>query len=292
MGLGIYITPKLSFSGGGGAPPPSYDADATAYLNAVGILNDSTLYGGIAGSAIWTAFDTWFTDTKADGLYNDIIYFYPCIGTTASEHKWNAVNPLDTDAAYRLTFGGGATFSMNGVQWNGTNSYAETHLNPSTDYTSTNSFAIGHYSRTSAAVAQSIEQGLYKPGGFNENVYLWTQRSSDNQCVVKLATGTDFSSAVITNGLGLFHAQRSSSTANQVWQNTTKIINDTSITSVGLPNGDYPLGAYRNTSTGLSYWSNREVCCYYLIDRHLSDSEYTNWEANMLALNTALSRNV
>ncbi len=53
---------------------------------------------------------------------------YPFVGGTASTHKFNLKNPLDTNAAYRLTFFGGVTHSSNGIIGNGTNGYADTFL--------------------------------------------------------------------------------------------------------------------------------------------------------------------
>lgn len=291
LGIGLPIRINKRSGGGTPVPPPSFDADATAYLNAVGIINDSTLYGSIAGSAIWIAFDNWFKDTKADGLYNDILYFYPTIGTAASMHKWNAVNPLDTNAAFRLSFSGGATFSMNGVQWNGTNSYANTHLNMNLDTASTNSVAFGQYTRTDPpSGSANLDMGVYD--GTNTS-YLWSRWGGDGKTYVKLNGLNSSSASVINaNGTGLFHAQRSSSTDVQVWRNTSKIINTTSYNSTSAINGEMYLAALNLNGSSVANYSNREACCMYMINRHLSDAEYTNWEANMLALNTALSRNV
>jgi len=57
------------------------------------------------------AIDNLFTSLKSNSLYTKIQAFYPFLGTTATQHKWNGKNPLDTNVAFRLTFSGSATFS-------------------------------------------------------------------------------------------------------------------------------------------------------------------------------------
>jgi hypothetical protein len=67
-----------------------------------------------------------------------IIAAYPAIGGTADTCKYNFVNPADSDAAFRLQFFGGYTFSANGVKPNGTNAYAKTFINVSTNLSRNN----------------------------------------------------------------------------------------------------------------------------------------------------------
>lgn len=92
----------------------SVDADATNYTNISG------------NSSFSNTIQSLFIDLKNTGLYFKIQAFYPFLGTTAAQHKWNAKNPLDTNAAFRLQFFGGGTHSNLGYQCNGTNAYANT----------------------------------------------------------------------------------------------------------------------------------------------------------------------
>jgi hypothetical protein len=64
-------------------------------------------------------------DTKFKALY-------PMVGGSAFSHKFNFMNPVDSDAAFRLTFSGTFTHSSMGVKGDGSTGYAETYLNPST----------------------------------------------------------------------------------------------------------------------------------------------------------------
>ncbi|MEM0575150.1 fibronectin type III domain-containing protein [Flavobacterium polysaccharolyticum] len=97
------------------------DADPYLYIDASG------------NQAYEAAIVNLFSDLKAQGLYNKIQAFYPFLGTTQAQHKWNAKNPLDTNAAFRLQFFGGGTHSNLGYQCNGTNAYANTFFVPSTN---------------------------------------------------------------------------------------------------------------------------------------------------------------
>ena len=95
------------------------DVDAISYINA----SSNTIFQDII--------DDMFIGFKTQGLYAKTPAFYPFLGTTAAQHKWNAKNPLDTNAAFRLQFFGGGTHSNLGYQCNGTNAYANTFLVPS-----------------------------------------------------------------------------------------------------------------------------------------------------------------
>lgn len=93
------------------------DADANAYISA------ATLTGIEQDSAYQL-----ITDLKTAGLWTKIQALYPFKGTTAAQHKWNAKNPLNTDAAFRLTFSGTGAYSNLGYLTGG--GYANTFLIP------------------------------------------------------------------------------------------------------------------------------------------------------------------
>lgn len=100
------------------------DPDAQAFITAASIT-DPTQQSAINDLVI---------GLKADGLWTSARAIYPFCGSTASQHKWNLRNPLDTNAAFRLTFGGGITHSSSGIKGNSLNGYYETYLNPSTEF--------------------------------------------------------------------------------------------------------------------------------------------------------------
>lgn len=95
------------------------DASATAFSNAAGLVDTTQR----------TAINTLVKDLKRFGLWSKIKAFYPFVGGSATSHKYNLVDPRDTDDAYRLTFSGGWTHNANGIKSNGSNTSANTYLN-------------------------------------------------------------------------------------------------------------------------------------------------------------------
>lgn len=100
----------------------AYDADAQAFITATGIT-DLTQKNAINQLVL---------DLKGYSIWTKMKALYPFVGGTATTHKFNLKNPLDTDAAFRLSFNGGVTHSSNGVTGNGLNAYYLTYINPST----------------------------------------------------------------------------------------------------------------------------------------------------------------
>lgn len=104
-------------------PTNAGDADANLYLEAV-------VQAGGTGitPTVSAATQTMFTSLKSSGLYTKLNALYPFLGGIAASAKFNALNPVDTNAAFRLIFNGGSTFSQaKGYLGNGMNAYADTN---------------------------------------------------------------------------------------------------------------------------------------------------------------------
>ena len=117
------------------------DADAQAFITAAAIT-DPTQQSAINSLVI---------NLKGYGVWTKMKALYPFVGGTATQHKFNLKNPLDTDAAFRLVFNGGWTHSTDGALPNGINGYANTYLNPVIESLTYNNNHLSFYSRTSAA---------------------------------------------------------------------------------------------------------------------------------------------
>ncbi len=131
---------------------PTYDPDAQLFFNAE----------SAAGVTLTTtqkdAVNQWVVDSKAANIWTKFKAIYPMVGGTATSHKFNLKNPLDTNAAFRLAFNGGWTHSSNGALPNGTNAYASTFLIPNTVFGSGYA-AIGIY------INQALTVGGARPMG-------------------------------------------------------------------------------------------------------------------------------
>jgi hypothetical protein len=108
--------------------PPStsiYDPDTQAFLDASGL-----------GDEYAAALDGLVKDLKVYGLWEKMTAVYPFIGGTADLHKWNLMDPRDTDDAYRLTYTTGSGGHSNdlgyqpNIAYDSGGGYADTHLVP------------------------------------------------------------------------------------------------------------------------------------------------------------------
>lgn len=105
----------------------SADADVNLFITNAGITDPTQI----------VAINTLVSDLKFNGFWTKLKAIYPFVGGTATSHKFNLKNPLDTNAAFRLSFLGGVTHSSSGAAFNGTTGYADTFFN-STNYNGLN----------------------------------------------------------------------------------------------------------------------------------------------------------
>jgi hypothetical protein len=264
IGVGSFV------AAGGGVS----DADAQAFITAAAIT-DSTQQSAI---------DTLVVDLKTYGIWTKMKAIYPFVGGTSSTHKWNLKDPRDLDAAFRLVFTGGWTHSSNGALPNGTNGYADSYLIPSTAL-QLNSVSMSYYSRTSSTTAVQTM-------GCNDvvNYLLLNNFSGGTSFYSQLNTsGANYIQATITNTQGLFIANRTTSTAVNLWRNSSKVATD-SKTSSARPAVKLFIGARNNTGAA-SNFDNKQLG-FASIGDGLTDTEAANLYTAVQAYQTTLSRNV
>lgn len=117
-------------------------------------------------------------------LWSKLIAIYPMIGNTLDGCKYNIKNPVDSDAAFRLTFYNNPSVSGGGIAWNGINQYAEMHITPSIDFDSRNA-TLGYYSLTGTGVTQAgWEMGAYGNGSnrYEFGIYDTATTMYNNMC--------------------------------------------------------------------------------------------------------------
>jgi len=254
------------------------DPDAVAFLTAAGITD----------ATITAAIDTLVLDLKGYGLWSKMKAIYPFVGGTATTHKFNLKNPQDTNAAFRLVFSGGWTHSAAGAQPNGTNGYANTNFNP-LSVLSLNNTHISIYSRTSVIVNSQRDLAVFITGsdpdislGTNTGVFLSDQYSFNTNRI----------SASITDALGFYTGNRTSSTVHKLFKNGSQIgSTDTFANSQNLPNGNLFLGAANLTTSGIGAYSNKQYA-FASIGDGLTDTEAANYYTAVQAFQTTLGRQV
>jgi hypothetical protein len=62
------------------------------------------------------------------GLLSKMKAVYPFVGGTADKHKWNFVNPVDSDAAFRITWTGNWVHNSVGIDPDGSTAIGDTYF--------------------------------------------------------------------------------------------------------------------------------------------------------------------
>ena len=190
--------------------------------------------------------------------------------TTAAQHKWNAKNPLDTNAAFRLQFFGGGTHSNLGYQCNGTNAYANTFLVPSavqnvnsnglTVVVGTNNEVVGYFS-VEIGCSVSLTSASFMSVKLLNTTY---------NRVLALNTDTGrLNQSGINEARGIFSGVRQSSSINKLFRNNSSLTNGTS--GGTLPNTNIFIGCYNANGTPAGY-SNQRIQMAF-IHEGLTDAE-------------------
>jgi hypothetical protein len=118
----IHAYPDSNWTYDGLPVPAGYDTDAQAYFSMEEGLAVTTI-----SSTYKTAVSNYFRSVKDSGYWSQRVAFYPFLGTG----KINAFNPLNTDAAFRLTDVGGSTVAFSdatGAVFDGSTDALDTHI--------------------------------------------------------------------------------------------------------------------------------------------------------------------
>lgn len=245
---------------------------ANNFINATGITNPTQQL------AILNLCDALLTT----GIWYKMYAVYPFIGGTATTHKYNLINPADTNAAFRLNFSAGWTHNSNGVTGNGTSTWANTFFNPTTSGAApfANAASLGVYCRNNTAVGYDISS--YDIG---TNQIGLISRYSNNFFYAGIPINGASTIATSTS-LGLSVAVRDSAFTGQGYKNTTQVIN----ASYGMPaNVTNPL--YLGNTTSQDAASNRNYA-FAFIGNALTAADVTNYYNLIQAYETELGRQV
>ncbi len=214
---------------------------------------------------------------------------YQPIATTqqayiASQFKYNLVNPVDSDAAFRLVFNGGWTHSSNGATPNGTNGYADTKLVPSSVLSLTSGH-LSYYSRTNAILNGWMMGAETTPADRMQ----WVVRTDALGAYYGRYASNTIATTNGTTSLGLSIMNRPNVNNLKLHQNSS-IINTTVYAANTLPTIALFLGGNNSSGTGNAF--NNAQNAFTSIGDGLTDTEAVNLYTRVQAYQTALSRNV
>jgi hypothetical protein len=266
-GNSMFIGSTLLSGGGGGG----LDPDAQAFITAA-TITDPTQQAAI---------NTLVVDLKGYNVWTKMQALYPMVGGTASTHKFNLKNPLDTNAAFRLSFIGGWTHSSTGATPNGTNGYADTFYNPNTNLSDINSSHLSYYSRTNAQGGHEMGASQGSTPVFNAALNFTGLSGTNvfNMNAVITHYQTDSRYFMINT--------RTASNSYKVLKNGSTSLG----TSTTAPGTKANANVHLGNLNGYALWSTKQ-CASASIGSGLTDTEAANFYTAVQNFNTALARQV
>lgn len=270
----------------------SYDADATAYLNAIAIPNDGTVfYTGTAyertGAQIWTYTNDIFVGLKADGLFAKTKAMYLMLGGTATSHRYNAKDPRTLAAAFYLNFAGGWGHTATGAKPNGSTGYADTNFNPAIQLPTTDAM-ICNYSRTNLVDGGGDMGAISTTGGLNKWYLIRNERDSDGGASNINEKSAGFTGS--TDTIGFYVGSKTATNILKVYKNGTLLSTNSATVAQPYPNLNAFIGCY-NAGGGPFAYTARETA-FVAFGNGLTDAEVANLYTRVQTFQTALGRNV
>jgi hypothetical protein len=249
------------------------DADAQAFITASGISGTNA-----------TATNQLVLDLKAANIWTKMKAVYPMVGGTATSCKWNLVNPVDSNAAFRLVFSGGGTFSSAGYLPNGTNAYGNTFLTPSINL-SLNNASLSIYSRTNNT-SLGFDIGVRNTiSGSDVTLTMY----AGGALVGRINTYADYASIPLTNTLGFIQSTRVGINSQKVFKNATSSTS-TITTSTAAVSFVMLIGALNQNGTA-TFFNNKEIA-FASIGDGLTDTEALAFYNAVNSFQVTLGRNV
>jgi hypothetical protein len=250
----------------------------------------------ITGTTQVSAINTLINGLKANNLWAKMKAVYPFVtdktlqADMAAQMKFNLVNPQDSDAAFRLAFSGGWTYSTNGAQPNGTNGYADTKLIPNT-ILSLNSVSFSAYSRNN--FTPTIDQSLGCGSGAS-NLPLLGQSFTSLKDVYSFIYSYSVPDVMISspnqNLAAMFLSTRTAANNAKSFRNTTQLASVTTQAQTTQPTNNFFFGAF-NGALGIINYSSFQYAFAH-IGTGLSDAEAALLYQLIQEYQTTLSRQV
>lgn len=259
-------------------PPASGTTEANAYLTAVVNAGGTGITSTVSAATV-----TLFTSLVSNGLYEKMEAFYPMLGGNSDGCKFNGKNPLDTDAAYRLTFFGGWTFNPSGATSNGTTAYADTFLAPSALTLNSQHYSI-YMGNNNISVGGSNYFGCAEVVGFSQRYNVIAQDGTPHWFYGIGSTGVGTTTTPNTQGFILMSS--SGSTDESLYRNAT-IIDTSSANRDVMTRTNYI--AAMNNGIPIQYYDNEYR--FVTIGSGLTASEVSTLSTIINTFQTTLNRN-
>lgn len=253
-----------------GSSSIGFDEDAIAFIIAAGIDNPP----------IEEAINDLVVGLKVAGVWSKLVAIYPMAEAFVASHKLNLKDPRDLDAAFRLTFPNGATHSGAGIDWNGIDQYADTHLSPTVTL-NINDVSAGYYTDTVALNTDKVELGCLDGGQVLQLLVSYFTTAYWQ------LTGTLVTTAIVSN-TGLTSGTNKAGTLD-LYRNGASIASAADTTTT-LPATTIFLNA--RDDNGLPFAFSSKRCSFAFIGQGLTSTESLNLYNLIQSYQAALGRDV
>ena len=273
IGTNLAITTK-NYSVTGGV---TYDADAQAYF---------TANTAITSDADKNAINTLFLNAKSKGYYTKIKMWNFPIWSSATANKWNLVNPLDTDAAFRFTYTTGWSHTSSGMT--GTNANAIPYITPSANLTVNNTH-MAVYIGTNTVAGSKVEMGVGVGGTLVPIMMLMSRYTADKAQSNAYNLTTNQLTPTNTDARGLYVSSRVSNVLHKIYKNGNILATDTNTNTNTLPTLGLRIGAL-NSNGSIVQYTDRQFR-FISIGTGLTDTDVTNISNDINTLMTYFGLN-
>lgn len=233
---------------------------------------------------------------KGEDFYSKFIAIYPMLGSTYPSMKWNMVNPVDTNGAYRLSQIGTITFASGGATA-GADSALNTHIAP-TGTIPYDKNSIGLYIRTNYTLGVAYDMGVVE--GEDNSTFKQLHIAADDETFSRSGNGPGLSSVAVsgvTDGRGFWINNRTNDEEHRLYKNGViqGSVNTYQTIPSRFPSYTIYLGGIHgvlNDNTEYTLSGRKQVCFGYVTDDALTTLEIATLNSAVTALVTALGRNV
>lgn len=248
------------------------DPDAQAFITAAGITDNTQIY----------AVNSLTINLKAYGLWTKMKAIYPFVGNTSSQMKYNLKDPRDLDAAFRLVFAGGWTFSNTGALPNGVNAYADSFLQMQNLSNTSN-----HLSAYIPTTLSDIKSVIGAFDGVSTYTILGTSTLTASKGLYYVSYNAIFGCDVNTTRSGFLNGVYRNGT-ERLFRNGSLIKSNTITNTASTSTRSYYLASYNNNGTAAQFINNEFR--FASIGDGLTDTEAANLYTAVQAYQTTLGR--
>lgn len=266
-----------------------FDINASNYLDIINVTDSKTR----------NAINDFTVSLKNNNLWSKMSGIYPFIGNSADINKINLKDPRDLDSSFRLGFSGAGTIhsSQSGVNFAGSNDYANVFFNP---YTNLTGYPV-HLSFLSLADSpvDSIDIGCVTGDLTNPRLIVSAEYNSPNEAYFDSYSYDNGRVSVSTpNSKAFYTASRATPSSgfmllfNSSTTPTKSSRNVTDITPSGKPNYNIFLGAVNQAGTPFyANVSNRKFG-FFSVGDGLTSGDCVNLYSAVKQLQYDLNRNL